>query len=512
MPGAARILVEALKRETDAALCGELASGLAHLVMRLDRATGGTIMSSVAERLRQAAFTDTAEQLVTLAGWIAPVEAADKLIVYQTDVIDSFTQGYEAGLMSGPSPEGVADEPIKDPMRLVYSAEWKSISYLRDDFTSKLQRLIDRMGRPDSACVCVPAAEILTSALRNASKSELRAVTGAGIAVIASGMGPADAGRFCNQASHSLANDWSKKRWFVRCTLAEAIAVLAERIEAGEAAQVCGQASQILVTALQQETNMVGAPCPHESHREIGWANISCAWLPVSKVVLLHKEKPFGSEEDLSALVGQMEGVEVLRLATSAAPKGKDAEIQAYLADGLLTLARLGRMDRRRPCQYSFAVRKVLRVQACAGASRELSRGCVGKAAAGPRRGRSAPELHRHWLRPYNARKIPPVDACWWRVLQQSSRGWTMTRRQAYAGAIRDLFLTKDSEDHESDDVGIPLATARDMAILLPWLDTSQANRLARELIEGVCSRGGHRYIWEENKSTGRRRCGRAPR
>jgi hypothetical protein len=303
---AAKVLVDALKRETDTTACGELALGLNFLLMRLNPESADRMVSPVLERIRNATFMSMEDGLWALAGRLAPTEAAQKVTALLTDYMNGFFRGAAEGGMDIPSPPGV-NGPLMVPMSLASTIEWTNSARLRNEVMTELNEVVVRMGPAEAANFCNPAGDILSTAVNHGSNSEVRAILGAALSVVARGMDRDHLLRMCRQVSSVLVHDLKRETKPVgRGALAEALAALAGRLGQGEAARVCDQASQVLADALGQEMDPVGCGALAKGIAMLAarMDRTQAARL-AAQTVFLAKQKEFSnSEETLSSLVG----------------------------------------------------------------------------------------------------------------------------------------------------------------------------------------------------------------
>jgi hypothetical protein len=489
---AARVLVDSLKRETDSNACIALSLGLVSLLVRLDRDVADRLAASVKDRVDSSVL---ATNLMFMAGRKPPREAALSLVSLQSEMMESFSDGYQISVTW--RLESSNADVRRHTMREARVFEWSLYKACRNFINASLGEDVDRMGAADALRVCKPAGEILAEAVKltpgfhpKDSGLQRRAIMAAALAVVARGMDRADAFRICRQVAQISAGDLKRETNPVdRGALAEALADVAGHMEASDAARVCGQAFPMLADSLQQADSSALEPLTRGLATLARHLDRSEAARLCGQVVTRHtKDEIWGVyEEDLASLVGQMDPVEVLRIVSSVL-KPDDAELPRYLAFGLVTLAGSGRME------PNEAVRVLTRSMehTTDSSDRQVLARAIAEAS-----GRLKPSEAAHactrvarFLTEALSREkdVSGRHALVEGLSTVASRMSEPEKSRICEGAVRSLLLRiRSAQDESGPDAG-RLDIDRDLSVLLPRLDPGTASHVARELVARICS------------------------
>jgi hypothetical protein len=221
---AARVLAQALEKETDAGARPFLSGGLASVAGRLEPAEAARVCAAVARVLPQA---------------LEMRRNADARQALEEEEAYAYDSQFLAAVLAS-----VADRlgPAEPARVLIQALEKETLGFARKGWASGLASVAGRLGPAE-------AARVLAQALDKETDAGARESLASGLASVAGRLGPAEAARVCAAAARLLAQALEKEtNFYVRRSLAACLAPVAGRLEPAEAARA-------LTQALKKETD-----------------------------------------------------------------------------------------------------------------------------------------------------------------------------------------------------------------------------------------------------------------
>ena len=262
---AAKILAEALGRETDARARSSLASALSEVAGRMDPTEAARVCGQAAKTLAEALGHETdagarsslASALSTVAGRMDPTEAARICGQAAKTLAEALGRETDArarsSLASALSAVAGRLDPAEAARLCGQAAKVLAEALGRETDASARSSLATALSEVSGRMDPVDASRILSQALARETDAGAQASLAAGLAAVGARMEPSNATQVAQTLSETMEKEKDAK---VQGDLAWSLGPLADRLGTDEAARICQPGAERLSKALKETRNL----------------------------------------------------------------------------------------------------------------------------------------------------------------------------------------------------------------------------------------------------------------